>query len=248
MNLRHLLFVGGVAGSGGLETARAQDTTAREPDFILEARVGQTEALGGTSRTLVGPDAAVGVTFAFQLSQRVSGWLSADFRPSNVSTMYRDGTSPAVEFYALTGGLSRTFGLPFLPSRWRPFELGFGIGATQTAIETRANSYSGVPLLTPEGTTFPPDAEFERVFDTALWSSTRWRPTAAVRLRMALPLGPLRLSATAGVLATPVGDVRLWDGRWESAEDGTSYRPTSKVWSFGTVYTAPLTIGLGVRF
>jgi len=121
------------------------------------------------------------MTFAFQLSHRSWGWVSADYRPSNSSVMYPGpGMSPAVSLYALTAGLSRTFGLPFAPARWRPFELGLGAGATQAQFETRAYQGTG-------GTGLPPDAQFEDVASSGLLSSSRWRPTATARLRVACP-------------------------------------------------------------
>jgi hypothetical protein len=231
-----LLTAGGRTGA-----ARAQDTTASGRVFLLEARVGTTEALGATSRSLVGPDAAIGVTFGFQLRGSSWGWASADYRPGNSSTLYPGpGMSPWISLYTVTVGVSRAVGLPFAGTRWRPFEVGLGVGATQVNLEaTRTN----------EPTTFPPDAEFEDLTSSDLLSSSRWRPAAAARLRVAIPLvRAVRLSATAGLIATHVGDVRLWNGRWEPTGEGSRYRPSTQVWSYGTILTVPLTVGVGFRF
>jgi hypothetical protein len=156
-----------------VRSAIAQDTTASGRAFLLEGRVGTTEALGGRSRSLVGPDAAIGVTFGFQIKGSSWGWVSGDYKPGNSSVMYPGpGMSPWVSFYSLTGGISRTFGLPYVLPRWRPFEIGLGVGATQVEFQSvRQSDLTGIP----------PDAEFENVVDSELWSSSRWRPMAKWR-------------------------------------------------------------------
>ena len=244
---RNSLLVASILAAVALDAALAQDTSTVEPTFILEGRIGANGGIG-RSRSLLKLDAATGVTFAFQLSRHWWGWTSADYRSDAGQITWGGDGLPAVELYTLTAGVSRTFGLPFLPSRWRPFEIGVGIGSTQSEILTTADLAAARIPATPEGPRFPPDAVFEPVYGTRLWSSSRWLPTMAGRLRMAAPLGALRLSVTAGLHATYVGDVQLWDGGWESTGDGTPYRPTSKVWSFGTLLTAPVTVGLGFRF
>jgi len=231
----------GVLTAGGHGTARAQDTTRSERAFLLEGRVGVTEALGAGSRYLVGPDGAAGVTFAFQLSGYQWGWVSADYKPWNSSVLYPgSGMAPGIGLYTLTAGVSRTFGVPFARMRWRPFEIGLGLGATKVDLQSNAHSdLEGIPA----------DAEFESVFDSELMSTSPWRPSAAARLRIGAPLfRAVRVSATAGLIATHVGDVRLWNGRWEPTGEGSRYRPSSEVWSFGTIVTVPLTVGLGFRF
>ncbi len=247
MTRRNSLLVAGIFAGVALEAAPAQDTTAIERTFILEGRLGASGGIGG-NRALLKLDASTGVTFAFQLSRHWWGWTSADYRSDVGSSRLGGDGSPAVELYTLTGGVSRTFGLPFLPSRWRPFEIGVGIGSTQSEIVTTAHWSAARLSAMSEEPSIPADAVLGPVFGTRLWSSTRWLPTMAGRLRMAAPLGPLRLSVTAGLQATYVGDVQLWDGGWEPTGDGAVYRPTSKVWSFGTLLTIPVTVGLGFRF
>jgi hypothetical protein len=236
-----VLAAAGALAAGGPASAPAQDTTAFDRGFLLEVRAGTTEALGATTKYLVGPDAAIGVTFAFQLERRWWGWVSGDYKPENSSVAYLGpGMSPRVGLYTLTAGVSRTFGLPFGLVRWRPFELGLGVGATQAQFQSTAQSQAGQ---------FPPDAQFEDVFSSDLMESSRWRPSAAARLRIAVPvLRAVRLSVTAAVVATRVGDVRLWDGGWEATGEGSRYRPTSETWSYGTIFTVPLTVGVGLRF
>lgn len=241
-------IVAGIVSVVALDVARAQDTTASERSFILEGRLGVSDGLGGKSGSLVRANAVTGVTLSFHLSRHWWGWASADYRSDLGSGRWSGDSSPALELYTIAAGVSRTLGLPILPARWRPFELGFGIGATQSLIQTTANQFGNTISANPEGSTFPPDAVFERVLGTRLWSSSRWLPTMAGRLRMAAPLGPIRLSVTAGVVATYVGDVQLWDGGWEPTGEGAHYRPTSKVWSYGTLLTVPVTVGLGFRF
>jgi hypothetical protein len=219
----------------------AQDTAASDRAFFLEARLGTTEALGARSRYLVGPDAAIGVTFGFQLKGSSWGWVSGDYKPGNSSVLYPGpGMSPWVSLYSLTGGVSRTFGLPQILPRWRPFEIGVGVGATQVQAESRAQS---------DLTSIPPDAQFESLDDTELLSSSRWRPAVAARFRISVPLAPfMRLSATAGLVATHVGDVRLWNGKWESTGEPGRYRPSAATWPFGTLLSVPLTLGIGFKF
>lgn len=232
-----LTSLGLLAGTGA---ARAQDTTASGRVFLLEARAGTTEALGATSRSLVGPDDAIGVTFGFQLRGNSWGWASADYRPWNSSRLYPGpGMSPGISLYTLTAGVSRTFGLPFGGMRWRPFEVGLGVGATQVKLQATGPN---------EPTSLPPDAELEGL-SSELVSTSRWRPAAAARLRVAIPLvRAVRLSATAGLIATHVGDVRLWNGRWEPTGEGSRYRASTQVWSYGTILTVPLTVGVGFQF
>ncbi len=155
-----------------LEAAPAQDTTAAERTFILEGRVGASGGIGG-SRSLLKLDASTGVTFAFQLSRHWWGWTSADYRSDVGSIRFGGDGSPAVELYTLIGGVSRTFGLAFLPSRWRPFEIGVGIGSTQSEIVATAN-LSAARLSAMSGEpSIPADAALEPVYGTQLWSSTR---------------------------------------------------------------------------
>jgi hypothetical protein len=247
--IRRDVIVAGALAVVALDVAAAQDTTAIERTFVLEGRLGVSDGLGGKSGALVKADAATGVTLAFHLSRQWWGWASADYRSDfGAGTWYTSDRPPALELYTLAAGVSRTFGLPFLPSRWRPLEIGFGIGATQSEIQTTANQFGNTVTTLPDGSPYPPDAVFERVVGTRLWSSARWLPTMAGRVRMAAPLGPLRLSVTAGILATYVGDVQLWDGGWAPTGEGMVYRPTSRVWSYGTLLTVPVTAGLGFRF
>ncbi len=222
--------------SGGFVTAHAQDTAASSRDFILEGRLGVTKGLDARSRSLIGPEVAAGVTLAFQLSQRAWGWASVDYMPSILDPRYDDPRigSPTIGFYSLTAGVSRTFGLPLLRSRWRLFEVGLGAGATQTELSP------WVVWTSP-----PPGAEVE---NRGALGFRRWRPAAAARLRIAVPIGALRLSGTAGLLATYIGDVPLWNGGWEATGDGSRYRLSTTVWPMGTVISVPLTIGLGFRF
>lgn len=229
-----------VVALSGIQPARAQDTTASDRVYLLEWRLGGTAPLGGRTAHLVNTAATAGATFAFQISHRSWGWVSADYTPWQWSDAYRTpDMPPGGSMYALITGVSRTFGLPFASARWKPFEAGLGLGATQTHIEMPPN-------IQGAGTAPPPDAPRDDV--SGLLSYRRWRPAAAARLRVALPIGPLRLSATAGLLATYVGDVPLWDGRWEPVGDGSRYRPSSRIWSYGTTLTAPVTLGLGLRF
>lgn len=237
-----LAIVASAAGTFG--TAAAQDSTGADRAFVLEGRAGVMQAIGGTGRMLIdprSPDAAMGVTLGFQLSSRTWGWVSVDYKPDNQSARYGSSASdvPPIGLYALTAGVSRSFGLPGMPARWTPFELGLGAGATQTEI------WPAGPL---SGAAAPPEAELESVAESGLLGYRRWRPAAAGRLRIAVPIGPLRLSGTAGLLATYVGNVRLWDGGWEPTGEGNRYRPTAKVWRFGTVVTVPLTVGFGFTF
>jgi hypothetical protein len=249
MIMRRPLVFAGILAAAAPQAGPAQDTTVAERTFILEGRLGVSDGLGGRSGALLNPTAMTGVSLAFHLSRHWWGWASADYQSDlgSTSRLYMDSRvrPPALELYTLTAGVARRVGLPFLPSHWRPFEIGVGIGATQSEIQTMANT-SGNTVFTRDR--FPPDAEFESVFGTGLWSSTRWLPTTAARLRMAAPLGPLRLSLTTGITATYVGDVQLWDGGWEPTGEGTRYRPTSTVWSYGTLLTVPLSVGLGFRF
>jgi hypothetical protein len=226
---------------GGFASARAQDTTASDRAYLLEGRLGGTAALGGRTRDLVGSHAAVGVTFAFQISRHSWGWVSADYMPFNWSGYERPDMPPGISMYALTTGVSRAFGSPFAWGPWKPFEVGLGVGATQMDIQLPAN-------IGGTGASPPPDAQLDDLSSSRLLAYRQWRPAAAARLRMALPIGPLRLSATAGLLATYVGDVPLWNGGWEPTGQGSRYRPSSRVWSYGTTFTAPLTVGLGFRF
>ena len=228
-----------VLTTGGLTTAAAQDTTASDRDFVLEGRIGGVKPLGGRTRSMIGPQMVGGVTLAFELSSRLWGWANIDYMPQNEYARYDDPRigSPTFSLYALTGGLSRKFGLPFLPARLRPFELGIGAGATQTQL---SSGFGMVP------TSPPPGAEVEE--GSFPIGYRRWRPAASVRFRAALPIGPLRLSGTAGVLVTYVGDVSLWNGGWEPAGDGVRYRPSRTVHPIGTLVAAPLSLGLGFRF
>jgi hypothetical protein len=249
---RRVLILAGILAAAAPQTGSAQEPTAAERSFILEGRLGVSDGLGGRSGSLVKPNAITGVSLSFHLSRHWWGWASADYRSDlgAYPDWYSDNRvrAPALELYTLTAGIARTFGLPFLPSRWRPLEIGVGIGATQSEIQTTANRSGNTVSRTSGGSNVPSNAEFEPLFNTSLWASTRWLPTMAARLRMAAPLGPLRLSLTTGITATYVGDVQLWDGGWEPTGEGTRYRPTSTVWSYGTLLTVPLTVGLGFRF
>ena len=225
----------GMTAASGVARADAQDTGSTSRAFVFEGRLGVTDALGA-SRMVVGQSAAAGATLAFQLSRRIWGWASVDYKPTDTYRYYLG--QPAIGLYTLSAGLSRTFGMPFLPDRWRPIEFGLGLGATQTEIWPEPVWREDPPPsdMLPDGAGF------------RATSFQGWRPTAAMRLRLALPIGPLRLSATAGILATHVGGVQLWDGGWEPTGDGTRYRLTSAPWSPRTIYSVPLTAGLGFRF
>jgi hypothetical protein len=227
------LVTAGWAGS-----AAAQDSSSAGPVFTLEARGGTIATLGATRQRLQAPLVVAGVTFSFKVTDRLWGWTSIEYQPSAESTSwYEPSELPVVGLYSLTAGVSRRFGVPLTKIRWRPFELGLGLGASQTDIYG-LNRYWTSP---------PSGADTERL-DPALLSSIRWRPTVAARARFEIPVWALRLSASAGLLATHVGDVRLWDGGWEATEDGSRYRPSSKVWRLGTVVTVPLSVGLGFTF
>lgn len=231
-----------VVALSGIQTARAQDTTASDRVYLLEWRLGGTAPLGGRTAHLVSTAATAGATFAFQISRRSWGWVTADYTPWQSSDAFTTpDTPPGGSMYALVAGLSRTFGFPFTPARWKPFDAGLGLGATQTQIEMPPN-------IETAGAAPPPDAPHDDLSGSGLLSYRRWRPAAAARLRVALPIGPLRLSATAGLLATYVGDVPMWDGRWEPVGNPSRYRPSSRIWSYGTTFTAPVTLGLGFRF
>jgi hypothetical protein len=220
--------------------AQGQDSTAFRRRILLEARVGTTEMLGDPGRTLIGPDDAIGVAAAVQLSPKFAAWLNTDFRPSNSSKLYPGpGLSPAVSMLALTAGVSRAFGPPLGRLQWRPIEVGLGAGATRTTVEWRG--YNDV-------TEPPPGAQVEDPRAAGLLSSARWRPTAAARLRFAVPLGSVVLSATAALLATRVGDVPLWNGQWEPTDDPSRYRAGRQTWRYGTTIMTPLTVGLGLAF
>jgi hypothetical protein len=220
--------------------AQGQDSAAFRRRILLEARAGMTEMLGDPGRTLIGPDDAIAVAGAAQLSPKFAAWLNADFRPSNSSRLYPGpGASPAVSMLALTVGVSRTFGPPLGRVRLRPIDMGLAAGATRILVEWRG--YNDV-------TEPPPGAQAEDPQAAGLLSSARWRPTAAARLRLAVPLGSVVLSGTAALLATRVGDVPLWDGQWEPTENPSRYRAGRQTWRYGTTTTVPLTIGLGVAF
>jgi hypothetical protein len=231
-----LVLFAAAAGVG-----RAQESPAFRRLILVEARVGTTEMLGNPGRTLIGADDAIGVGGAVQLSPKLAAWLNADFRPSNSSRLYPGpGLSPAVSMLALTVGVSRAFGPPIGRAQWRPIDVGLGAGATRTMVEWRG--YNDV-------TEPPPGAQLEDPRAAGLLSSARWRPTAAARLRLAVPVGRVaRLSATAALLATHVGDVRLWNGQWEPTGDGSRYRASSQTWRYGTAVSVPFTLGLGVAF
>jgi hypothetical protein len=220
--------------------ALAQDPTPARLPILIEVRVGTTEILGSPGRALIGPDDAIGVTGALQLSPNLGAWLSADYRPSNSSRLYPGpGLSPAVSIYALTVGVSRRFGPAVGRARLRPIELGVGAGATRIEASARVSQPTEPPAsLQPEA--------------PAVWElleSTRWRPTALTRLRLAVPLGRVaRLSATAALAATRAGDVRLWNGQWETSADGTRYHAASETWRYGTIVVVPITFGLGAEF
>jgi hypothetical protein len=233
--LRHVMTAGLVA-AGAFETARAQDTTTSERAYVLEGRLGGTAAVGAKTRRYLTDDAAVGVTLAFEISERWWGWASADYKPWNWSGFGE--SPPAINMYALTAGVSRRIGLPFVSRRRKPFELGLGVGATQVQMHSQSLGGEGAP----------PGAQLDDVASSGLLGSVRWRPTAAARLRLAVPIWALRVSATAALHATYVGDVPLWDGGWEPTGEGSRYRPSARVWSFGTVLTAPVTLGLGFSF
>jgi hypothetical protein len=220
--------------------ARTQESTAPRRPILIELRVGKTEMLGDPGRTLVGPDDAIGLTGAVQLSSTVGAWVSADYRPSNSSVLYPGpGLSPAVSLYALTVGVSRRVGPALGRVRLRPIEIGLGAGATQMVAETRINQV----------TEPPPNAQPEAPYAAELLESRRWRPTGCVRLRLAVPLGRVaRLSAAGALAASHAGDVRLWNGRWESTGGGTRYRASTQVWRYGTIVAVPLTLGLGAEF
>jgi hypothetical protein len=228
-----------VAAAAG--TARAQDSTAVRRLILLELRLGTTEILGDPGRTLIGPDGAIGLTGAVRVSARLGAWFSADFRPSNSSVLYNGpDLSPAVSMYALTAGVSRPLGPSLGRARQRPIEVGVGVGATQMEVQWRG--YNNV-------TQPPPDAQLEDPQSAGLLESRRWRPTATARLRLVLPLGRVaRLSATGALAATHVGDVRLFNGRWEPTGDGTRYRASSEAWRYGTIVAVPITFGLGAEF
>jgi hypothetical protein len=221
--------------------AQGQDSAAFRRRILLEARAGMTEMLGDPGRTLIGPDDAIAVAGAAQLSPKFAAWLNADFRPSNSSRLYPGpGASPAVSMLALTVGVSRTFGPPLGRVRLRPIDMGLAAGATRILVEWRG--YNDV-------TEPPPGAQAEDPQAAGLLSSARWRPTAAARLRLAAPIGRVvRLSAAAALLATHVGDVRLWNGQWEPTGDGSRYRASSQTWRYGTAVSVPFTLGLGVAF
>jgi hypothetical protein len=222
------------------QTTRAQDSTASRRPILIEARVGTTEMLGDPGRTLIGPDAAIGVTVAVEGSRRVGAWFSTDYRPSNSSVLYNGPTlSPAVSIHALTAGVYRALGLSIGRARMRPIELGLGVGATRMTAEWRGNTVTEPPA----------GAQVDNPWSAGLLSSRRWGPTATARLRIALPLGRIaRLSATGALAATRVGDVRLWNGQWEPSGDGTRYRASSETWRYGTIVAVPLTLGVGAAF
>ena len=222
------------------QATHGQDSTASRWPVLIEARVGTTEMLGDPGRTLIGPDAAIGVTVAVEVSRRLGTWFSMDYRPTNSSVLYNGPTlSPAVTIHALTAGVYRALGPTIGRARMRPIELGLGVGMTRVRAEWRGNTVTEPPAGAP----------FEDPWSAGLLSSRRWGGTATARLRIALPLGRVaRLSATGALAATRVGDVRLWNGQWEPTGDGNSYRPSSDTWRYGTVVTVPLTLGLGVHF
>jgi hypothetical protein len=225
-----------VLGVVGSATASAQDTAATDRAFIFEGRLGAVIVAGGSSRRLFRPGPATGATLAFHVARHTWGWASVDYKPteSDQASLGR----PTVGLYTLSAGMARTFGMPFLPSRWRPIELGLGLGATQTEIW---------PDRRPTDDPPPPDMQLEAGHLSLLYFR-EWRPAIATRLRLALPLGPLRLSATAGVVATYVGGPQLWDGGWEPTGDGLHYRLTSAPWSPRILYAVPLTAGFGFKF
>jgi hypothetical protein len=220
--------------------AAAQESTAPRRPILIELRVGKTEMLGEPARTLIGPDDAIGLTGAVQLSPTLGAWVSADYRPLNSSVLYPGpGLSPAVSLYGLTVGVSRRLGPALGRVRLRPIEIGLGAGATQMVAETRISQF----------TEPPPNAQPEAPYAAELLESRRWRPTGCVRLRLAVPLGRVaRLSAAGALAATHAGDVRLWNGQWESSAGGTRYRASAQVWRYGTIVAVPLTLGLGAEF
>jgi hypothetical protein len=225
-----------VIASAVADPARAQDTTTSERAYILEGRLGGTGAVGARTRRFLADDAGLGVTLAFEITQRWWGWASADYRPSNGYTF--EQSPPSMSMYALTAGASRRIGLPFVSGRRKPFELGLGVGATQVHMYSPTSGSGGAP----------PDAPLDDLGSSGLLESIRWRPTAAARLRLAVPIWALRVSATAALHATYIGDVPLWNGGWEPTGEGSRYRPSARIWSFGTMFTAPVTLGFGFRF
>lgn len=213
--------------------------------YLLDFHIGQTVSVGGRGRRLVADNGAAGVAFAFQATRRSWGWVSFDFRPTAAAweewyyTQPQSDLPPSVGMYAITGGGSWRFGPAIGRSRWLPLEVGLGAGATRVEIVSNGSR------MTPE---FPAESQFEDVFAAGLLSSLRWRPTAVARLRLSLPVGSaFRLGAGASLLATHLGDVRLWDGGWEQTGTDSRYRPTSRIWSFGTVVTAPITVTLSLK-
>jgi hypothetical protein len=235
-----VLGVFAVLSGGAPVIARAQDSTGSGRSFLLEARLGTMESVGATSRYLASFEPAFGATLAFQLKGTWWGWLSGDYMPTNWSTMYAARRSPAVGLYTLAGGVSRRVGFPLGLAGWQPFEFGLGVGATQVQVQSTAQSQTAG---------LPPDAEFDRVSDSGLFSSSRWRPAAAARFRVAVRVvRAVHLTGTAGLIATHVGTVPVWNGGWEPTGDGARYRPSSEPSAFGTILTMPLTLGIGVRF
>jgi hypothetical protein len=225
-----------VVTSAAAEPARAQDTTTSGRAYILEGRLGGTAAVGARTRQVLADGPAFGATLGFEISQRWWAWASADYRPT---IWYGSEPSPPpLNMYALTAGVSRRIGLPFVSGRRKPFELGLGVGATQVHMYSRISGSGGVP----------PGAQLDDVGSSGLLESITWRPTAAARLRLAVPIWALRVSATAALHATYVGDVPLWDGGWEPTGEGSRYRRSARTWSFGTMFTAPVTLGFGFRF
>jgi hypothetical protein len=228
--------------TAGPPVAGAQDTTASTRTYLLEVRIGEASGVGAHSTTLVGKDAgAVGLTFAFEASRRSWGWVSFDFRPMTAPYDYFSSPSPvppSIGMYSIMAGVSRKFGRPIGRSRWQPLELGVGAGASR--VEMIAYGPVG-----PQD--YPADAQLERLA-VGLVSAVRWQPAAAARLHLTLPLGSaFRIGGGVSLVATHVGDVRLWDGLWEPTGVGSRYRPTTRVWAFGTTVTAPVTVSLALK-
>lgn len=241
--LARLLGIAALLIGGWPRAARPQETTASNRTYLLDFHVGHTATVGGRSRGLVAENGAASLAFAFEATRRSWGWVSFDFRPMTSLWGYRtDVVPPRVGMYAITAGVSRKLGPAIGRTRWLPIEVGLGAGATR--VEIMSNGYIGANTPASE---LPPDAELERV-PFELMRSLRWRPAAAARARLSVPIGSaFRLGVGASLLATRVGDVRLWDGGWEPTGTESRYRPTPRVWSFGTVVTAPVTIGLSLK-